>query len=256
MRISDYTNRARLEALHCPLRELCPFAFLCGTQADNGKYVLPSFSSFSAGDMIWTDLGSRRQVYVVRQGLLLNKVYANDAGEVPQAIFGPGMVAGLPELWLPYVASDFYFFSVLVPGQLCTFDGEYVRSCIDGLEVSEAQRVSMRVMTSITTDIYGQILTRSHRRVREKVVSALLRMAGPLSRQPDFDGGIAVTHDDVAFLAGAERATVSKELKGLAREGFIELGYRQIRVLPALRETYGTLIEAQLPFYDSQWGEG
>lgn len=255
MRISDYTSRARLEALHCPLREVCPLAFLCGTQIENGKHLLPTFSEFSAGEMIWTDLGSRRQVYVVRRGLLLSKVYANDAGEVPQGIFGPGMAGGIPDIWLPYVASDFYFFSGLVPGQLCTFDGEFVRDCINALEASESHLVAARVIMNITTDIYGQTLTRSHRRARERVVSVLLRMGKALSRQPDFDGAIAVTHDDVAFLAGTERATTSKELKELSREGCIELGYRQIRLLPPLWDAYGSLIEAALPFYDRYWGE-
>ncbi|MCR2035751.1 Crp/Fnr family transcriptional regulator [Adlercreutzia mucosicola] len=253
MKSSDMIDRTRYEALHCPVRQFCPLAFLCAKRLHDGRHLLPAIAEVGYHEMVWTDLTVRRRVYVVRRGLLVNKCFVNNGVEVPQALFAPGSVAGIPDIYVPYVASDFYFFVGLVPGQLCDFDGEVVRSQIDALGVPEAQMVLSRISLNCTTSMYGQSLTFAHPRAREKVVSVLLRLESAFARCADFTGEVPIAHDDVAFLAGLERATASRELKALAKEGLIGLGYRRIDVLPGLRAAYGGLIEASLPFYGNDW---
>lgn len=251
MKVSDHNSRLRLEVEHCPMRPGCPLAFMCGVALNDGKPLLPVISDVGYGEMIWTDLNTRHRVCVVRSGLLLNRVYASRDEEIPHSIFGMGFVGGIPDIYIPYVASDFYFFSGLVTGQLCSFDGGFAKERIDALGTPQAQLLIARIGLNHTTSIYSQTLTFAHRRVRDKVVSVLLRVEGELSRQPGFGGELPIAHDDVAFLACIERATASRELKRLAQEGFIDLGYRRIRVLPTLRQAFGDMIEANLPFYDN-----
>lgn len=191
---------------------------------------------------------------MVRSGLLVSKIFANGGEEIPMALFSTGFVCGMPDIFVPYVASDFYFFKSLVPGQLCCFDGDVVRERVEALETVEALALTGRVSLNQNTAIYGQTLTLAYGRVREKVVSVLLRTASALSAWPGFDGVLPLTHDDIAFLAGIERATTSRELKRLSREELIILGYRSVTVLPALRGAYGDMIEASLPFYGNLWG--
>ena len=253
MKANDVVDRARLEALHCPMRRFCPLAFFCAKQLDDGRYLLPTITEVDYHEMVWTDLAARRRVYAIRRGLLVNKGFVNNGIEAPQALFAPGSVAGIPDIYVPYVASDFYFFVGLVPGQVCDFDGEVVKDQIDALGVPEAQMVLSRISLNCTTSMYGQSLTFAHPRARGKVVSVMLRLDNAFARCADFTGEVPIAHDDVAFLAGLERATASRELKALAKEGLIGLGYRRIDVLPGLRAAYGSLIEASLPFYDNDW---
>ena len=251
MKAADLTSRMLLEAQHCPMRQMCPLAFLCASRLDENKYLLPGISDVGAGEMIWTDLGARRRMFVVLSGMLCNKVYGNKETEIPQAIFGPGSVAGVPDVFVPYVASDFYYFVGLMPSQLCSFDGDFFKERLADVGLEEAQQITSRISLNQTTSIYGQTLTLTHRRAEEKVASVLLRLDLTLSRQPGYEGELPITHDDIAFIACVERATASRELKRLAHDKLIDIGYRRITVLPALRERYGTMIEANLPFYKS-----
>lgn len=250
MDVGKYAGQLRSEALHCPVRHLCPFAFLCGEHLGGEKYLLPAIGEVGSDEMIWTDLGARRQVYVVRSGILVSKSFANGGCEIPTGLFSAGFVAGLPDIFNPYVASDFYFFMPIVPGQLCCFDGNLVKERIEALGADAALALLTRISLNQTTGMYGQALTLSHQRVREKVASVLLRIDSAMARQPGYDGVLPVIHDQIAFLACIERATASRELKELSRAGLIELGYRSICVLPELYGVYGAMIEATLPFYD------
>ncbi len=119
------------------------------------------------------------------------------------------------------------------------------------LTIDEAQQLNGCLTLNCNTGMYGQALTLAHRRAREKVVSVLLRLHNQLSRQIGFEGVLPVAQEDIAFLAGVERPTVSRELKKLVREGLIDLvGYRHVRLLPPLYDVYGHLIETQLRLYD------
>lgn len=249
MNIDEYARRLRWQAECCPSRDRCPLAFLCATRSKDGKYLLPTITEASYGEMVWTDLAVRQRILVVRSGLFLSKVYANDGEENPQGMFAPGFLTGLTEMYGPFVASNFYFLSCLVPGALCSFDGDFVKERIEELPPAAGQTLAARALLNQTTAIYGQTLTMAHRKAREKVVSALMRLDHVLSWDADFDGNIPVTHGDIASIALMERATASRELQKLAAEGFVSLGRRSLRVLPPMREAYDYLIETKLPFY-------
>lgn len=249
MRIDEYVNHLSNRAKHCPLRARCPLAFLCASR-ESGRWTLPSIEAVERDDMMWTDLSSRPKVYVVRSGLLLSTVYANDNSEIPYGLFGPGFLTGIMEPYSPLIASNFYYFRSIVPGEVCSFDSAEVTRWLNPRSVVEVESLTTAIMLNQTTANYGQMLTLAHRSAHEKVASVLVRVANRLSQDPSFDGSVPVSHADIALIASVERATASRELKKLSEEGLIELGYRLIVLKPALFEKYGSLIEAKLPFYD------
>lgn len=250
MRGSGYTDKLRLEALHCPIRAFCPLAFMCAKPFDGERLLLPNIVQVGYREMLWTDLSARSQACVVRSGLLVSKSFSNDGSEMPDGLFSVGFVGGVPDNYVPYVASDFYFFMGMVPSQVCVFDGDMVKSQINKLGIPAVPMLLARLSINQATAAYGQKLTLAHQRARDKVASVLLRLEAALSRDPAFDGTLPLAHDDIAFLAGTERATTSRELKMFAHEGLIDLSYRCICVKPALHERYGHFIEANLPFYE------
>lgn len=103
-----------------------------------------------------------------------------------------------------------------------------------------------------TTSTYGQLLTLSHAKARDRVASVLLRLDTMLRREEDYRGVLPIAHDDIALIASLKRTTVSRELKALAACGALQLGYRHIELLDGLRDEYGSLIEANLPFYGAR----
>lgn len=250
MKVCTQVERQRSEALACPNRGRCPLTFLCGARLDGDKYLLPSFTEVEVGEMVWTDLAARPRVLVVRSGLFVSKAYGNDDVMIPMSLYGQGVVIGIPDVYVPYGASDFYFLTALVPTRLCALDAGFVKDLMARLTIDEAQQLNGCLTLNCNTGMYGQALTLAHRRAREKVVSVLLRLSNQLSRQIGFEGVLPVAQEDIAFLAGVERPTVSRELKKLVREGLIDLGYRHVRLLPPLHEAYGHLIETRLRLYD------
>lgn len=248
MRIEEYTNNLRVEAEHCPVRRTCPLAFLC-TSEEQGRLVLPVIEPVRRDDMVWTDLSSRPKVYAIRKGLLLSTVYANHGREMPYGLFGTGFSTGLLEPYSPLIASNFYYFRNIVSGEICSFDSAEVARRLDRYSVREAESLTTAIMLNQTTANYGQMLTLAHRTSRNKIVSVLLRLNNQLSRNPEFDGDIPISHGDVALIAATERATASRQLKVLADEGLIDVGYRRLRLNPQITERFSDFIEATLPYY-------
>lgn len=249
MRMNDYADRLRWEARSCPERKQCPLGFLCASRLCDDRYLLPSFIDAGYGEMIWTDLAPRQRVFVIRSGLFVSTAYANEGKEIPFGVFGKGFMTGTVEIFGPYTASNFNYLSGLVPGRLCSFDSDFVEEGIGALPVRRGQELTARVLLDQTTSTYGQLLTLSHTRARDRVASVLLRLDTMLEREGGYVHILPLAHDDIALLASLKRATVSRELKALADAGAVRLGYRSIELLDALRREYGSLIEASLPFY-------
>ena len=64
MKGNSYTRKLRLGALHCPVREFCPLAFLCAKPFDGDRLLLPNIVTVGYREMFWTDLSARRQACV------------------------------------------------------------------------------------------------------------------------------------------------------------------------------------------------
>lgn len=249
--MNDYAERLRHEALSCPARSECPLAFLCATCADGGRYALPSYIDFGYGQMAWTDLSLRSCVFVVRSGLLIAKAYGNDGVEIPYHMSGKGSVSGIPEAYDLYSASGFNYLSGLVPGRLCSFDSGYVRERLDSLPACEGNGLTARMFLNHTTSTYGQLLMLSHAKARDRVASVLVRLDAMLKREEGYGRILPIAHEDIALISSLRRTTVSNELKNLADEGLIGLGYRRIELFEGFFENYGSLTEANLPFYSA-----
>ena len=99
MKMNEYAERLRREALSCPVRPECPLAFLCASCVGTDRYALPTFIDFDYGHMAWTDLTLRPCVFVVRSGLLIAKAYGNDGVETPYHVSGRGSVSGIAEIY-------------------------------------------------------------------------------------------------------------------------------------------------------------
>lgn len=256
MKLDDYIDHQSLEARYCPSRAVCPLAFMCASRQSNGKLLLPVFEDVGRENLVWTDLATRPRAYVVRDGLFVSKVHTNSDAEYPYGLVGRGFLSGLPELYSAMQGFTFYFLKCLVPGRLCRFEASDVKECVAALSGEDAQRFTIMVLLNQSTANYSQMLTLAHRSMRERVASVLSRVSLALGTQDGPELDLPITHADVALLAAAERATVSRELKAMADEDLVQLGYRLIRLMPSFLERYCSSIEAHLPFYPFEPRDG
>lgn len=252
MKLEDFNEQLSREAVYCPARDVCPLAFMCAARQDDGRLLLPTFTDAGREDLVWTDLGPRLRVYAVRDGVFLTKAYANDDREFPYGLIGRGFTAGLTELYTDMTASSFYYFQGLVPGRLCSFEGADVRSAVEKLSSRDVRGLMTTTLLNSSTANYSQALTLTHNSTRGRVISVLIRVSKTLGVEGGFAEELPLTHADVAFMASAERTTVSHELKVMDREGLIRLGYRLIALTPAFIESFDDLAEARLSFFPWQ----
>lgn len=251
MRYEQAIKRLQHEVQCCPSRAHCPLAFVCGSTSRDGKIVLPTVQEANFDELIWADLSAHSRIMVIRSGVFLNKVYGNHDKELPNSLYGMGFLLGLTELFSSYVASEFFYLQTLVPGSICAFDVEFVSDKLGSMPMASSQAFAAQALLNQTTGMYGQMLTVAHRSAYDRTASVLARLNAVMARETGVrENVLPVSHADVAFIASIERTTASRELKRLAAEGFIGLGYRSIEVKSGLLDLCESFIEAGLPFYD------
>lgn len=99
----------------------------------------------------------------------------------------------------------------------------------------ELCRENPQLLTLIQTDCLDAVRSLLHRlelvvhhTLRERVVATLLGMAGDLPNGKPAE--LSLTHEELAEVIGASRESVSRVLKVLEREGFLELRRGKIRL--------------------------
>ena len=86
MKGDSYTSKLRLEALHCPVREFCPLAFLCAKPFDGDRLLLPNIVTVGYREMFWTDLSARRQACVFDGDAVKDQINSLGVPAVPELL--------------------------------------------------------------------------------------------------------------------------------------------------------------------------
>ena len=86
MKGDSYTSKLRLGALHCPVREFCPLAFLCAKPFDGDRLLLPNIVTVGYREMFWTDLSARRQACVFDGDAVKDQINSLGVPAVPELL--------------------------------------------------------------------------------------------------------------------------------------------------------------------------
>lgn len=158
---------------------------------------------------------------VVRQGELRQFLERSDGSRILLGVLGPGAVVGdaptvahLPEPLLSIAHVE------TVVGR------EPAEVFHDGL--ARDHRRQERWIAATT----GRLL-RVQRRLTDILALDLYSRIASLLLEADPDGprSVSVSHADLALLLGARRASVSRALRGLRRDGLVDTGYEHIELL-------------------------
>jgi CRP/FNR family transcriptional regulator, cyclic AMP receptor protein len=88
-----------------------------------------------------------------------------------------------------------------------------------------------RLLATRYSELFDHVAAQAQARLQDRVVAALAHLAvengEPL---PDGRLRLRVTQQDVSDAVGASRQRVNEALRGLQRDGLVEIGYRQITI--------------------------
>lgn len=173
--------------------------------------------TLEAGEPLHHVGGEPAGVYIVRQGCLELAVPGRTGRVVIQTL-RPGDVDGdiqlLLDMPMPYEARANTSTTVLVIRR-----GDFARL------LSSHPALSQRWLTSVS-----QRLARSHARLTGLLGQSLEVQVAQLLLEESEDGTVVLSQATLAAMLGARRPSVNKVLRSFEERGWVELGYRTVRL--------------------------
>lgn len=171
---------------------------------------------------MFTPLDRPRALYIVKRGRLRLYRLWPDGRQVALGVFEPGEVFGTLELFGG--AGRDAFAEAEEDSLLCVLQERDLGELI-GRHPEIALRL-LRILGSRLAAVEEQLENIAFRSAEQRVARSLLRLLGR-RREPR----LRVSHEQIARSAGVARETVTKVLGAMEREGWLETGYRSLRVL-------------------------
>lgn len=174
----------------------------------------------SPGYLIYLQGSDATCFYYLRSGRVRSFIQSEDGGERVLNVYHTGSLFGEASFFdeLPRVSSAV----ALSPCEIVPIDRELVTQ--EFARDPELALAMMKYLARTVRLLSGQVDQMAFRPARWRVASCLLTLSSG-------SGPISCTQDDIAAAVSASRVTVSRVLGEFARKGWIEPGYRTIRLL-------------------------
>ncbi|MDY7042458.1 MAG: Crp/Fnr family transcriptional regulator [Chloroflexota bacterium] len=187
--------------------------------------------SYARGDVIYTQDEPASQLFYIIEGRVRIYILSPDGRERTFLIVGAGDLLGDVSFYLDSktLANAEAFDKIVYTYQIA-------REGFDLLldESPELSRTLLASLAQKTRWLAQEIADQSFHDVRGRVQVALIRLAGQhgtLTKQ-GITIDMRITHDELAKLVGANRATVSACLSELQRDGFYQVVDQRIVLAP------------------------
>lgn len=174
----------------------------------------------SSGYLIYLQDTEATCFYYLKSGRVRSFIQSEDGGSRILNVYHAGSLFGEASFFdeLPRVSSAV----ALTPCEIVPIDRELVTQ--EFARNPELALAMMKYLARTVRLLSGQVDQMAFRPARWRVASYLLTLS-------DRSGAVSCTQDDIAAAVSASRVTVSRVLSEFAREGWVELGYRTIRLL-------------------------
>ena len=173
----------------------------------------------SPGYLIYLQNTQATCFYYLKSGKVKSFIQSEDGGERVLNLYTAGSLFGEASFFdeLPRVSSAV----AVVPCEIVPIDRELVTQ--EFARNPELALAMMQYLARTVRLLSGQVDQMAFRPARWRVANYLLTLAGR-------DGVAACTQEDIAAAVSVSRVTVSRVLGGFAQRGWVELGYRTIRL--------------------------
>lgn len=173
----------------------------------------------SPGYLIYLQNTQATCFYYLKSGKVKSFIQSEDGGERVLNLYTAGSLFGEASFFdeLPRVSSAV----ALSPCEIVPIDRELVSQ--EFARNPELALAMMKYLARTVRLLSGQVDQMAFRPARWRVANYLLTLAGR-------GGTVICTQDDIAAAVSASRVTVSRVLNEFAQKGWVELGYRAIRL--------------------------
>ena len=174
----------------------------------------------SPGYLIYLQDTEATCFYFLKSGRVKSFIQSEDGAERVLNVYQAGNLFGEASFFdeLPRVSSAV----ALTPCEIVPIDRELVAQ--EFARNPELALAMMKYLARTVRLLSGQVDQMAFRPARGRTASYLLTLAGR-------GGAVSCTQDDIAAAVSASRVTVSRVLNEFAQKGWVELGYRSVRVL-------------------------
>ena len=173
----------------------------------------------SPGYLIYLQDTEATCFYFLKSGKVKSFIQSEDGMERVLNLYHAGSLFGEASFFdeLPRVSSAV----AVVPCEIVPIDRELVAQ--EFAKNPELALSMVKYLARTVRLLSGQVDQMAFRPARWRVANYLLTMAGR-------DGSVSCTQEDIAAAVSASRVTVSRVLGEFAQRGWVELGYRTIRL--------------------------
>ena len=173
----------------------------------------------SPGYLIYLQDTEATCFYDLKSGRVKSFIQSEDGAERVLNVYTAGNLFGEASFFdeLPRLSSAV----ALTPCEIVPIDRELVAQ--EFARDPELALAMMKYLARTVRLLSGQVDQMAFRPARWRVANYLLTLAGR-------DGVAACTQEDIAAAVSVSRVTVSRVLGGFAQRGWVELGYRTIRL--------------------------
>lgn len=176
----------------------------------------------SPGYLIYLQSTEATCFYFLKSGKVKSFIQSEDGGERVLNVYSAGSLFGEASFFdeLPRVSSAV----AVTPCEIVPIDRELVTQ--EFARNPELALAMMKYLARTVRLLSGQVDQMAFRPARWRVANYLLTLSSEA-------GTVSCTQDDIAAAVSASRVTVSRVLNEFAQKGWVELGYRTIRLREA-----------------------
>ena len=228
MKWEDYRKHETVAIKHCPTRAICPLGQLCGVDdAKDSRVLTPALAEVAKDDLVWVNWRNEHRVIVVKSGLIAIVSAADHDGEV-FAVYGSGYCCGLAELYIDESVAYTYYLKALTDCTVCSVPANALRHRLEALPPAMANRIVASSLTNWSAAAFEMMKLRSLSRKSERLALLLRYLREQSGRLGSPLSAIRLSHDELATLLHSDRASVTRALHGLEKDGLVSLGYKTI----------------------------
>lgn len=251
MRIEDSRKGLETAIVHCPARDLCPMKSLCGvTSSSDHPTLFPTLMDVEQSNLLWVDLRLEQRVFVIRSGIYSCVSNLETSREIPISLLGRGYVIGLSELYIPREIASSYYLRALTPGTVCSFSAKAVRRRLEELPPTLSNSIISCSLINLTSAAYTQVKTLSRSLAGDRIAMLLLRLRELAARENRTLETIDITHGNIASLVSSDRVSITRALHKMEEAGFVELGYRSVKLTDAIGDLDEFVADAQTTLHN------
>lgn len=235
---------------HCSARPVCPLGSICGAERpDGGAPLYPTLLTLDQGELLWTDQRFEQRAFCLRQGIFSCVANLEQEHETPFALYGRGYCIGFGELYIPRKIASTYYLRALTPGMACSFHAKALRHHLEALPPERLQLITCSVLTNLSAASYTQLKMVSRTPLADRIAMLFIRLRDIAASEGRPLDEVNLTHGEIATLTASDRVSSTRVLHKMEEEGLIELGYRSIRLNPALEEHSDLVSEMRTEFH-------